>query len=69
MKKLVLGAGLCICISVLAAEPAGFIGKVVVELLDDIEYDHQLRLVEDFGFRDPDGRVWLARKSGIIDGV
>ena len=51
-----------------AAEEGRFIGRVVVELLDSIEFDHKLRLVEDFGFHDPDGKVWLARKDGILEG-
>jgi hypothetical protein len=51
-----------------AAEPGRFLGRVVVELVDDIEFDHKLRLAEDFGFEDPAGRVWLARKGEVLDG-
>ena len=52
----------------LAAQPGRFVGKVVVELLDDVEYDHKLKLLEDFGYEDPAGKLWLARKGGILDG-
>jgi hypothetical protein len=51
-----------------AAEESRFIGRVVVELLDSVEFDHKLRLAEDFGFQDPDGKLWLARKDGILEG-
>lgn len=51
-----------------AAEPGKFTGKVVVELIDDVEFDHKLRLKEDFGFEDPAGKLWLARKDGVLAG-
>lgn len=69
MRLLVFCAIVPLCTTLVASEPAGFIGKVVVELLDDIEFDHKLRLIEDFSFRDANGRVWLARRNGVIDGV
>lgn len=51
------------------AADSGFSGRVAVELLDNIENDHRLRLLEDFSFRDPNGRVWTARAGGIVDGM
>jgi len=61
-------AALVFCAALSAAEPGRFIGRVVVELVDDVEFDHKVRLVEDFGFEDPAGKVWLARKDGVLDG-
>ena len=52
----------------IAAEPGRFMGRVLVELVDGIEFDHKLRLAEDFGFEDPAGKLWLARRDGILDG-
>ena len=69
MKKLViLAAGALLCAAALAQQPGRFVGKVVVELLDDVEHDHKLKLLEDFGYEDPGGKLWLARKDGILDG-
>lgn len=62
----IAAAGLCSV--ALSADPAGFSGKVVVELLDGIEYAYKLRLLQDFSFTDASGKVWLARKGGILDG-
>lgn len=67
-------AALCVlfgttgCLTAAAADGA-FSGRVVVELVDDIEHDHRLRLLEDFTFRDSKGRVWVAQKGGIVDGL
>ncbi len=58
----------CLCSVALSADQAGFSGKVVVELLDGIEFAHKLRLLDDFAFTDAGGKVWLARKGGILDG-
>jgi len=58
----------CLCTVAMSAERAGFSGKVMVELLDGIEFAHKLRLLDDFAFTDAGGKVWLARKGGILDG-
>ncbi|HEX7953028.1 MAG TPA: DUF1353 domain-containing protein, partial [Burkholderiales bacterium] len=39
----------------------------MVELLDEIEFVHKLRLLEDFAFVDARDKLWLARKGGIVD--
>ena len=57
-----------LCAVALSADQAGFSGKVVVELLDEVEYIHKLRLLDDISFTDGGGKVWLARKGGILDG-
>jgi hypothetical protein len=57
--------GLC---SMLRAGAAEFDGKVVLELLDDIEFDHKLKLVQDFSFRDEQGHVWLAPRGAVLEG-
>lgn len=46
-----------------------FEGKVVVEVLDDVELDHKLRLLEDFSFRDEHGKLWLVPAGAAIDGT
>ena len=51
-----------------AADTAGFSGRVVVEVLDDIEFVHKLRLLESVSYVDSGGRQWLAKRGGILDG-
>ena len=68
-RLLILITSALLCAVALAAQPGRFVGRVVVELLDDVEYDHKLRLLEDFGYEDPGGKLWLARKDGILDGT
>lgn len=58
----------CLCTIALSADRAGFSGKVVVEVLDGIEFAYKLRLLDDLAFTDAGGKVWIARKGGIIDG-
>ena len=58
----------CLCTVALSADQTGFSGKVVVELVDGIEFAHKLRLLDDIAFTDAGGKVWLARKGGILDG-
>ncbi len=60
-----IAAWLC---SAAVADQPGFSGKVAVEVIDEIEYVHKLRLLEDFSFSDVGGTVWLARKGSILDG-
>ncbi len=57
-----------LCSAAVFADQPGFSGKVVVEVIDEIEYVHKLRLLEDFSFTDAGGKVWLAREGGILDG-
>ncbi len=58
----------CLGTVAVSADQARFSGKVAVELLDEIEFAHKLRLLDDFAFTDASGKVWLARKGGILDG-
>ena len=58
----------CLCTVAMSADQGAFSGKVVVELLDEIEFAQKLRLLDDFAFTDADGKVWQARKGGILDG-
>jgi len=62
----IAAAGLC-TVS-MSADRAGFSAKVVVELLDGIEFAYKLRLLDDFAFTDTSGKVWLARQGSILDG-
>ena len=57
-----------LCTVALSADQARFSGRVVVELLDEIEFAQKLRLLDDFAFTDADGKVWQARKGGTLDG-
>jgi len=59
---------LCLCTVVLSADYARFTGRVMVEWLDDEPFVHRLKLLEDFGFQEPTGRLWLARKDAVLDG-
>jgi hypothetical protein len=45
-----------------------FSGRVVLEVLDEIALDHKLRLLEEFSFRDGNGRVWTAPMGAVLDG-
>ena len=65
--RLVIGVAAAFALAASANE-AGFSGKVVLELLDEVQFVHKLRLLEDFAFTDASGKVWLARKGGILDG-
>jgi len=69
MRKfgLLLGLAGC-CWLTLAAEPGRFIGKVVVEWLDDDPFIPGIRLMEDFAFEDARGTTWLAPKGAVLDG-
>ena len=49
--------------------PPEFSGKVVLEVLDEVEVDHKLRLLEAFSFRDENGGLWLAPAGAVIDGT
>jgi hypothetical protein len=62
---LVLVAG---CALALAADSARFVGRVVVEWLDDDPFIPSLRLVEDFGFQDGQGNTFLVPKGSVLDG-
>ena len=62
-----LVAGLCAPAH--ADTPPQFGGRLVLEMLDDAELDHKLRLREDFTFRDAQGKLWLAPKDAVIDGT
>jgi hypothetical protein len=52
----------------LSAGQARFVGKVVVEWLDD-PFVPTLQLREDFGFQDQDGKLWLAPRGQVLDGA
>ncbi|MEI7968425.1 MAG: DUF1353 domain-containing protein [Betaproteobacteria bacterium] len=52
----------------LPSETGSFLGKVVVEVADEVEVAYRLRTVEDFGFRDSSGRLWLVPRGAIVNG-
>ena len=69
MKRLALFlTSICFATTILSAESSRFVGKVVLELIDGIEFDHKLMLLSDFGYQDPQGKLWLVQKGEIIDG-
>lgn len=49
------------------AESGGFEGKVVVEWVD-APFASSLRLVEDFGYREPEGKLWVASRGQVLEG-
>ena len=55
------------CIGALSNSAAGYSGRLAVELVDEIAFVHKLRLLEDFAFQDSHGKLWIARKGGIVD--
>ena len=68
MQRLCLRlAGLCLATCAWAADPGGFDGQVVVQWLDD-PFIAKMQLMQDFAFRDPQGRRWIAPKGHVLDG-
>jgi hypothetical protein len=61
-------AGIFTCAAALSASQGRFVGKVVVEWLDD-PFVAKLQLREDFGFEDQAGKLWLARQGQVLDGA
>src|SRR5689334_3033229 len=69
MKRIALLIALASCTWLAwAAESGRFLGKVVVEWLDDDPFIPGMRLAEDFGYVDGAGKTWLAPKSVVVDG-
>jgi len=66
--------GLCALMGVffsaaaLCAAEGRFVGKVVVEWLDD-PFVPKLQLRQDFGFVDQAGKLWLAPQGQVLDGA
>ena len=58
----------CLCTVVMSEDQGAFSGKVVIEVLDEIEFAQKLRLLDAFAFTDANGQAWLARKGSILDG-
>ncbi len=59
----------CACGGAHSAGPAQFEGRVVLEVLDEVDLDHKLRLQEAFAFRDEHGTAWPVPKGAVIDGT
>jgi hypothetical protein len=57
------------CTGAHSAGPTQFDGRVLLEVLDEPELDHKLRLLGAFGFRDENGSLWLAPAGAVIDGT
>jgi len=68
MKGALFLAGVFVCAAALAAGQGRFVGKVVVEWLDD-PFVPKMQLREDFGFEDAAGKLWLARQGQVLDGA
>src|SRR5262245_34093100 len=66
MKKFILL--LVAALSCSAAERGHFVGKVMLEWLDDDPFIQRMRLLEDFGFQDARGKTWIADKGAVLDG-
>jgi hypothetical protein len=55
------------CIASLSTNAGGYSGRLVVELIDEIEFVNKFRLLEDLSFLDARGKLWTARRGGIVD--
>lgn len=64
IKKLVILLSLLALLSFQQTDR--FVGKVVVEWLDD---GRKMKLLEDFAYIDPNGKTWKAPKGSKIDGA
>lgn len=62
-------AAMIVCTVAVSADLGKFAGKVMVEWLDDDLFVRKMKLLEDFGFQEPGGRAWLARKGSVLDGA
>jgi hypothetical protein len=67
-RSLIVAAGIFFGAAALSAAQGRFVGKVVVEWLDD-PFVPKLQLREDFGFEDQAGKLWLARQGQVLDGA
>jgi len=56
-----------LCAAGVAADAPRFTGRLAVELIDAIDFNHRFRLLEDFGFIDARGKSWIAPRGGIVD--
>ncbi len=52
----------------LAAQEAGFSGRIVVEWVDDNQFVAAMRLVEDFSFTQASGKTWPVPAGSVVDG-
>lgn len=68
LRRLIAVAAALGCALGAYAGQARFSGRVVLELLDEAAFAHQMRLLEDFAFTDQAGKQWLVRKGAIVDG-
>jgi hypothetical protein len=66
--RLAVTLATCCACPLLQAEEATFSGRVMLELVEEIAHDHQLRLLQDFSFRDEYGREWRAPSGALLDG-
>jgi hypothetical protein len=60
-------AAACAATAATAAEPAHFTGKLVLELIDEIGFNHKFRLLDDLAFVDDQGNAWIAPRGSITD--
>jgi hypothetical protein len=69
MKKILsVLAGVFVGAAALSAAQGKFVGKVVVEWLDD-PFVARFQLREDFGYEDRAGKLWLAPRGQVLDGA
>ena len=53
---------------VLAAEKGRFHGRVILEWVDDSPFIATMRLVEEFSFKQADGKSWVVPALATVDG-
>lgn len=58
----------CLAGTAWSVEPGVFSGRVVLEVMDEIEFVQKLRLMGNFTYTDSLGRAWPAKKGSVLDG-
>ena len=66
-KRLGMAAILAIFAAGLGAEEGQFEGKVVVEWMDD-PFVSTMRVVDNFGYREAKGKLWVVPQGQVLDG-
>ena len=72
-RRISLAGGLLVlpllCGTAAAEDYGRFVGRVAVEWLDDESDSRDMRLLEEFAFVDPTGKVWAVPKGAVINGA
>ncbi len=67
-KTLLLVLGTLCSGGLLAAQEAGFSGRIMVEWVEENQFVAAMRLVEPFSFTQANGKTWLVPEGSVVDG-